>query len=190
AVLDDVIDSVRALVKSGIADPGRVGIYGSGFGGYLALEALVKEPELFAAGASFGAVTGLRGQRRYDRRFSGRAAINEKVLLPRPGASGREKAASPVQGVARIRAPILIAHGSQNPDYHEMQASSMESARSRADKDFESIRYEGATQEFLDDRDRIEFHRRLVAFFGRHLTGRPAGARDPEHPDTERQAGP
>jgi dipeptidyl aminopeptidase/acylaminoacyl peptidase len=41
--------------RAGIANPTRVGIYGVGYGGYAALLAAAKTPELFRAAASFGA---------------------------------------------------------------------------------------------------------------------------------------
>ncbi|MFO0691134.1 MAG: prolyl oligopeptidase family serine peptidase [Myxococcota bacterium] len=190
AVLGDVIDAARALVASGIADPARIGIFGTGFGGYLALEALVEAPELFAAGASFGALTDLPALLADDRRFVGRAAVHEKVLLPASGEADGLEAISPAYGAARIRAPILLGHGEQDPRFPEKHADAMASALERAGRPFESIRYEGATGDFLDDRDRIAFYRRLGDFFERHLTGRSVAQRDAPPPASQRPIRP
>jgi dipeptidyl aminopeptidase/acylaminoacyl peptidase len=54
---DDITDGVDWLVAEGIADPDRLGIYGSSYGGFAALHALMKEPDKFKAGASFAGVT-------------------------------------------------------------------------------------------------------------------------------------
>ncbi|MGH7336946.1 MAG: alpha/beta hydrolase family protein, partial [Myxococcota bacterium] len=59
AMQDDLADGVRWLVSEGIANSTRVGAYGVGYGGYAALLAAAKTPELFRAAASFGAVTDL-----------------------------------------------------------------------------------------------------------------------------------
>lgn len=66
----------------------------------------------------------------------------------------------------------------------------MESAREKAGKPFESIRSEGATQDFLDARERIAFYSRLADFFERHRTGRTVAQRDGRAPATERQTRP
>jgi dipeptidyl aminopeptidase/acylaminoacyl peptidase len=45
---DDLIDAVAWAVARGIADPGRVGFYGASYGGYAALTAATKTPDVFA----------------------------------------------------------------------------------------------------------------------------------------------
>jgi dipeptidyl aminopeptidase/acylaminoacyl peptidase len=57
AMQDDIEDGTRWLISQGIADPQRIGIYGASYGGYAALMALVKTPDLFRAGASLAGVT-------------------------------------------------------------------------------------------------------------------------------------
>ena len=186
AVLFDVIDGARALVKAGIADPKRLGIFGRGFGGYLALQALVVEPELFAAGASFGAVTDLARMLADDRRFIGQSAIDELIVIPRPGGEAALPDFSPANRVSRIRVPVLIGHGSENPRFPEKHADVMVAALRRAGKPVESLRYEGDTQVFLDDRHRIDFYLRLGDFFERALSKRETAdleAASSEHDD-------
>lgn len=191
AVVDDVIDGAAALVASGVADPDRIGLFGRGFGGYLALQALVEAPASFAAGASFGAITDLEILMSDDERFVGRAAVDEKVVRSAADEHGDRLATdSPAQRAGEIRAPILLAHGAQDPSHHEKHADAMASALERAGKPFESIRYPGATQGFLDDRDRIAFYSRLGDFFERHLIGRTVAQGDRTAPATERQAEP
>src|SRR5262249_26327918 len=45
---DDLIDAVTWAVGQGIADPKRVGFFGASYGGYSALTAATKTPEVFA----------------------------------------------------------------------------------------------------------------------------------------------
>src|SRR4029450_10849158 len=58
AMQDDITDATRWAIEQGIADPARIGIYGASYGGYAALMGLVKTPELFRAGGSFGGGSG------------------------------------------------------------------------------------------------------------------------------------
>jgi pimeloyl-ACP methyl ester carboxylesterase len=53
---NDVTDGTRALIKSGIIDPGRIAILGVGFGGYLAIRGAVDEPGLYRCALTVGGV--------------------------------------------------------------------------------------------------------------------------------------
>lgn len=44
---DDLADATKWAVKSGVANPGRICIYGSSYGGYAALMGAVREPDLY-----------------------------------------------------------------------------------------------------------------------------------------------
>jgi len=46
-IMNDIIDATRWAIDQGIADPDRVCIYGGSFGGYSALMAPAREPDLF-----------------------------------------------------------------------------------------------------------------------------------------------
>ena len=177
AIVRDVVDGARSLVASGFADPARIGIYGRGFGGYLALQALVEDPELFAAGASFGAVTDLPLMLADDGRFLGREAVDELFVLPASGAKGGLEAASPVHNAGRMRAPVLIGHGAENPRFHVKHANAMIGALRDAGRVVVPLLYPAATGKFLDDRDRIDFHTRLGDFFEQHLMAARGEAR-------------
>lgn len=48
----DVTRAVRAVIKTGMIDPDRVGISGGGFGGYLAITGMVEEPDLYSCGVT------------------------------------------------------------------------------------------------------------------------------------------
>src|SRR5262249_24473387 len=53
----DIKDCADAVVKSGAADPKRLGIMGGSYGGYMVMAGLTEFPDLFAAGADlFGVV--------------------------------------------------------------------------------------------------------------------------------------
>jgi pimeloyl-ACP methyl ester carboxylesterase len=53
---NDINAGVRALAKSGHIDPKRVAIEGIGFGGYLALSAVVQEPALYQCAIVYGGI--------------------------------------------------------------------------------------------------------------------------------------
>ncbi len=59
AMQDDITDGVKWLIKEGIADPKRVGIYGGSYGGYATLAGLTFTPDLYAAGVDYVGVSNI-----------------------------------------------------------------------------------------------------------------------------------
>jgi dipeptidyl aminopeptidase/acylaminoacyl peptidase len=55
--LSDHVDGVRWLVANEGVDPGRIGIYGGSYGGFITLMALFTEPDVFQAGGALRSVT-------------------------------------------------------------------------------------------------------------------------------------
>src|SRR5205823_7182315 len=54
---DDITDGVRWAIKQGIADPKRICIYGTSYGGFAALTGLEQTPELYRCGICYAGVT-------------------------------------------------------------------------------------------------------------------------------------
>jgi dipeptidyl aminopeptidase/acylaminoacyl peptidase len=157
---DDVTDAARWLVEQGIADPARIGIYGSSYGGFAALLALAREPDLFRAGASFAGVTDLPTL----------LADDDWYL------NAREVAISPVELAGEIRAPVLVAHGTEDWNIHVKQAEAMIDALEENGTPVLPLVYSGEVHGFIDERNAIDFYAQLGSFFRRHLAGVPAVA--------------
>jgi dipeptidyl aminopeptidase/acylaminoacyl peptidase len=174
AMQDDITDGVKWLVAEGIADPDRIGIYGADYGGYAALMGLVKTPELFRAGASLAGVTDLIAWLD-DREHYQFSDFNKPVVGEQ--SKDREQLAtnSPARLAKRIRAPVLIAHGTDDPIVAVAQAHAMADALEAEDAvEVETLIYRDEVHDFLDERNRIDFHEKLAAFFARHLARRAA----------------
>jgi dipeptidyl aminopeptidase/acylaminoacyl peptidase len=56
---DDINDGVKWLINEKIANPQKIAIYGSGFGGFIALNSAIKSPSLFKCAASNSGVLNL-----------------------------------------------------------------------------------------------------------------------------------
>ena len=55
--LSDNVDGARLLIEKYGIEPGRIGIYGGSYGGFITLMAMFNHPGLFAAGAALRSVT-------------------------------------------------------------------------------------------------------------------------------------
>ena len=171
AMQDDISDGVAWLVEQGIADRDRVGIYGASYGGYAALQGLVTTPELYRAGASFAGVSDmiewLDDVEHY--RFSD---FNKPVHGDSSDDRDQLEATSPARHAERVRAPVLLAHGEDDPVVGVEQSRAMEDALEDAGKTVEAYYYPDEVHGFINERNRIDFHEKLAAFFQRHLARR------------------
>ena len=169
AIQDDIRAGTEWLIAEGVADPERIGIFGQGFGGYSALLGLAKSPELYRAGASLGGIADLVDHLSYEDEFVRAESVNRHRIGHAFADRRAIREASPIELADRIRAPVLLGHGSENPTVHVRQARAMERALERAAVPVDLHVYPGATDRFLDDRQRVDFFRRLGDFFETHL---------------------
>ena len=56
---DDLIDAVNWAIEEGVADPDRIAIMGSSYGGYATLVGLTFTPDVFACGVAFAGPSNL-----------------------------------------------------------------------------------------------------------------------------------
>jgi dipeptidyl aminopeptidase/acylaminoacyl peptidase len=121
--LDDVrkrMDSVADLAyaaywlrDTGGADPDRIAVYGGSYGGFMVLAALTTYPDLWAAGVDLvgiaNFVTFLENTgpwRRHLREAEYGSLEHDRAFL---------EEISPINKVDRIRAPLLVIHGANDP---------------------------------------------------------------------------
>lgn len=122
---DDLTWGVRYLVEQGIADPKRVGILGASYGGYAALAGAAFTPEVYAAAVSIvgpsNLITLLESIPPYWEAV-------RKMFYIRMGdpstPEGRRRLTeqSPLQAAARIRTPLLVAQGANDPRVNKAES--------------------------------------------------------------------
>jgi len=173
AMQDDITDGVRWLIDSGVADPDRICIFGASYGGYASLIGLTKTPELFTCGAALGGISDLAEQL-----ATTSAILDQEAFIRRLGRPGvdpsRIEETSPLTHVSRIRAPVFLAHGTEDRIVRSTQSEEMARALAAAGKPHHLFMIEGQPNALVGEAERIRFYRNLEAFFHRHLGG--AGA--------------
>ncbi|MDJ0812943.1 MAG: prolyl oligopeptidase family serine peptidase [Woeseiaceae bacterium] len=103
---DDKDDAVLHLVEEGIADPDRLAMYGWSYGGYAALIAASRTPQIYQCTIAGAAVTDYRqaaidGFRGGSPRGTGK--VWDEVY--------ERGAVQPVKEVPKVNVPILLIHG-------------------------------------------------------------------------------
>ncbi|MBW2271882.1 MAG: S9 family peptidase [Deltaproteobacteria bacterium] len=162
---DDITDGAAWLVEQGIADPERIGIFGASYGGYAALMAAVKTPEVFRCAASYAGVFDLIAENRHDKQYLGGEIVEEF----RGDDRKKLKAASPIHHAEQIRIPILLGHGRDDPNVHVNQSKKMAKALRKAGKNVELVLYNDEIHGYAQGTTALDFARRLEAFLAQNL---------------------
>jgi dipeptidyl aminopeptidase/acylaminoacyl peptidase len=111
---DDLLDAAQWAVENGVAQPDRIAVFGSGFGGYAALAGLAFTPEQFRCAAAYGApanLIALVGEAPTRDRDEWMLRIGD-VRTAEGRASLRER--SPLTRAAQMRRPLLLAMGGRD----------------------------------------------------------------------------
>ncbi len=172
---DDIADSVKWAVEKGIADPERVCIMGASYGGYATLMGLVNDSGLYRCGISYMAVTDI--PLLYS---SGMAVLSDlpddyKAYGVPVLVGDLEKdaaqfvATSPLKQAARIKRPLLLAHGSDDRRVPVPHFSKMRSALENAKAEAEFVEYVGEGHGWSTLKTRLDFWGRVEKFLDKHI---------------------
>lgn len=176
AMQDDISDGVKWLVEEGIADPKRIGIYGSSYGGYAALAGLIFSPQLYACGIDFCGISNLFTflesiPPSWDLE---RQMYYEMIGHPEKDRNLLEKT-SPVFHADKIKVPLLIAQGGGDPRVKKEESDKIVGSLKKRGIDVVYIFKENEGHGFQNEKNRLEFYKATEEFLGKYLRGRMEG---------------
>jgi dipeptidyl aminopeptidase/acylaminoacyl peptidase len=122
---DDLTWGVKYLVAKEIADPKRVGIIGGSYGGYATLAGVAFTPELYSGAVSIvgpsNLITLLDSIPPYWE--AGRTMFYQRMGDPRtPEGKARLEKQSPLNSAGKIRTPLLVAQGANDPRVNKAES--------------------------------------------------------------------
>lgn len=171
----DITDGVRYLIESGIADPNYIAIMGGSYGGYATLAGLTFTPELYAAGVSIVGPSNLLTLLKTIPPYwaAARRLFDTRVGNPDdPVDRERLKSQSPFYHANRIRAPLLVIQGANDPRVKQTESDQIVVA---ARDNGVAVAYMVAPDEghgFRGEMNRLAMIAAIERFLARHLGGR------------------
>ena len=124
-IQDDIADGAEWLIKQGIADEERIAIFGYSFGGYSSLMGMIKNPDLYKCGVSYCGVINLFG---FLRSVPDYWAPFKDMLYETIGNPAKDSIkladSSPYHNVEKIKQPLFIAQGANDPKVSIKDANS------------------------------------------------------------------
>lgn len=161
----DIADGARWAIDQRLVESDRVCIAGFGFGGYQALLAAVREPELYRCAISVGAWTDLRHARSDADAF-------EKSAMPARNVA-RLRARSPLEHAEDIRIPVLLVHAELDGKVHVDQSIRMAKELKEACRPHELIVIPRADRELRWQSDRVALLSAIERFLASNLATAP-----------------
>jgi len=171
--------ALRVIDERGLIDRERVGFIGHSWGGYEAAY-LAARTELFTTTVSgapltdfvsfMGSIHWNPGLPEVDHWENGQA----RMAVPYWEDPDAHERNSPIHGVHTMTTPILMAHGDDDGVVEFFQATEFYNFARRAEKEMVLLVYEGEDHGFRQKANQVDYHRRILEWFGHYLKGEPA----------------
>ena len=181
SAVDCVTAAVKAALATGAVDPKRVGLVGHSWGGYEA-SFIPTQTNLFAASIAGAPITNL---------LSFYGAIHWGPGLPEPAHFETGQARmdvpfwvdlpayirnSPTLFIDKLRTPMLIFFGDRDGTVDFRQGVEMYNYARRAGKQLVMLVYANEDHSAREKPNQIDYHRRILQWFGHYLKGEEAPA--------------
>ena len=132
----DQLAGAKWLKTQPFVDPGRIGIYGWSYGGYMTLKMLEANPGFYAAGVSGAPVTKWElYDTHYTERYMGNPKTDAKAYA----------AANAMGDAAKIADPLLLIHGMADDNVVFENSTALAARLQAANRPFEMMFYPGKT---------------------------------------------
>jgi dipeptidyl aminopeptidase/acylaminoacyl peptidase len=172
---DDLIDAVDWAVTAGIADPARIAIMGTSYGGYAALVGLTFTPEKFACAVDIVGISNLMTFLNTIPEYWGPWKSLWKVRMgDYTTAAGRRflEERSPLNYAHRIIRPLLIGQGANDVRVKASESEQIVAAMERLGVPVTYVSYPDEGHGFVRPENRRSFAAVIEAFLAAHLGGR------------------
>ena len=168
---DDITDGTQWLIDKGIADSTRIAIYGGSYGGYATLMGLVKEPKMYAAGVDYVGVSNMfTFMKTIPPYWEPMLEMMYEMVGDVEKDSAMLREVSPVFNVDRIKAPLFIAQGANDPRVNVDESDQMVKAMKEKGIDVEYLVKKDEGHGFRNEENRFEFYRAMEKFLTLQLS--------------------
>jgi dipeptidyl aminopeptidase/acylaminoacyl peptidase len=171
--LQDVLAAADWIQQTGYVDAKKLVIMGGSYGGYMSMMALTKAPEVWAAGVPIvpfvNWFTEVQNEdpllREYDLATMGDPVKNKALWEDR----------SPINFVDRIKAPVLLLAGGNDPRCPKSEAQQVADAIKKRGGSVELKIYENEGHGFARVENQIDAYTRVADFLKKYVPAPPCG---------------
>ena len=170
---DDITDGVNWLIDEEIADPDRIAIYGASYGGYATLAGLAFTPDLYACGVDYVGVSSLFT---FMESMPPYWELYRSMMYEMVGHPEKDKkllaSASPLLHIDKIKAPLFIAQGANDPRVVKAESDQIVAALKNAGIDVPYMVKDDEGHGFYNEENQFDFYREMEKFLIKHIGSR------------------
>lgn len=154
------------LLAGGLADPEKLGIDGGSYGGYVVLASITEYPELFAAAVS---TVGIVNFITYFQKTKGYRQDVRAREYGDPEDVEFLKSISPIFKIDRVRTPLLIIHGANDPRVPVEEALQIETELKKLNQKVQTLIFSDEGHGINKLENRLKAYRVKADFFIREF---------------------
>jgi dipeptidyl aminopeptidase/acylaminoacyl peptidase len=179
----DVRDIVESLIRAKTVRRGNIGVLGGSYGGFMVLSSITTYPEYWGAAVEYFGISNFVTF--LERTAAYRRALREAEY----GSLDRDRdfleAISPVNHLDRIRTPLFVFHGRNDPRVPIHEAEQIVRTLGDSGRPVEHLYFENEGHGFSRRENQIEAARRTTEFLAQYLSS-PARRPTPKKPAPRR----
>ncbi len=184
AMHTDLLDAVDWTVKQGWVDPARVAVMGGSYGGYSALAGVAFTPDVFRCSVDIVGPSNLFTLLQSIPPYWAPMISTFHLRMGDPKTDeALLRAASPLFSADKIKVPLLIGQGANDPRVKQAESEQIVEAIEKNGGGVTYVLYPDEGHGFARPENRIDFNARAEAFLGACLGGRveplPEGGKVP-----------
>lgn len=170
---DHITDGVNMLISEGLADPDRICIVGTSYGGYAALAGGAFTPDLYKCIVAIAPVSDLAMMMSEEREEAGRnhwvVDYWEERMADGDARTRKLNAISPAVYASAFKAPVQLIHGEDDTVVPMRQSVRMKNALNRANRSVELIRLKGEDHWLSESATRLATLQAVSDFVDEHI---------------------
>jgi dipeptidyl aminopeptidase/acylaminoacyl peptidase len=176
----DITDAVKWAIDEGVADQNRICIYGASYGGYATMAGLTYTPDLYQCGINYVGVTDipLLFKTAPDSWGAGKEQMKEMVGDPKKEKEFLEEW-SPSNHADKIKVPVFMAYGLQDPRVNIRHARVMEDAMQDNGVTYELMVKKDEGHGFRKQENQYDYYGRVESFLAENLKSGDAATANP-----------
>ncbi len=169
--LKDCVWGKKWLAEQEYIDSSKIGIYGGSYGGFMSLAGIIQYPKEFAVGVDLFGVTNwmrtLKSIPPYWESF--KIALYDEMGDPTSADSVRLKNISPLFNTDKIKTPLLVLQGSNDPRVLQVESDEIVAGAKKNGTPVEYVLFPDEGHGFVKKENQIKAAAETLKFLNKHL---------------------
>ena len=170
AMQNDITDGVSWLIEQGIADKDRIAIYGASYGGYATLAGITFTPDLYTCAIDYVGVSNLFTFLKTIPPYWEPLLDQMYAMVGNPVKDSIQlRETSPVFHADKIKVPLFIAQGANDPRVNKDESDQMVAALKKQGVEVEYMVKDNEGHGFANEENTFDFYRAMEEFLAKHM---------------------